>query len=261
MRKILFIIGLLCCWSLNVAHSEEAESNNAVTTEQENTETPETNGPSDEISANDQVDKTNDAQETELSDTEEPMVIIHTGYEQIGEIKYKELDKSEDDLYADSEVKPLDKKMSPEELTNENNSDLNVLLEDKKLPELLCSDANLKKQVEDFIYMTINKQETRSVIEKRKRILMVNNLHNFKEISSDEITGDNSFEALASIMELKVNRNKQIYRVCASVGNNYDKFESVYVIIYQDNDYYKVVVSNLMPTPNQMDKAVFTYSW
>ena len=187
--------------------------------------------------------------------------VIHTGYDQLGEIKKLVLEKEEDDLYADSEVQPLNKEMSNEERQNENSTELTNLFDEKKLPELLCSDIGLKKQVEQYIYQNINKHTTRSVVEKRLRVLLVKNLKDFDEITAEEVTGKNKFEALAAIMELKVNRVIPIYRICASKGNDYSKFESVYVIIYADQDYYKVVVANLIPTSDQIDEATFIYNW
>lgn len=203
------------------------------------------------------VDKNGELVEVPLTVEE----VIHTGYDQLGEIKSLVLEKDEDDLYADPEIKPLNKEMSGEERSDKNNTDFTDLFGEKKLPELLCSDAKLKQQVEDFIYQNINKQETRSVVEKRLRVLLVKNLKDFAEITAEDITGKNKFEALAAVMELKVNRFTPIYKICASKGNDYSKFESVYVVIYAYQDYYKVVVSNLMPTPNRMDEATFIYNW
>lgn len=274
MKKIFVIFSFILSLVTGPAWSEEPADNTVQTAEPQQVEE-QTAEPATEAQSTETESKTlgmtiaEDGSINVVGDengeiVEIPLMVeqvIHTGYDQLGEIKELVLEKDEDDLYADSAIQPLDKEMSGEERQGENNSDFTDLFGDKKLPELLCSNAGLKKQVEDFIYQNINKQETRSVVEKRLRVLLVKNLKDFVEITPEDIAGKNKFEALAAVMELKVNRSTPIYRICASKGNDYSKFESVYVVIYADQDYYKVIVSNLMPTPNRMDEATFIYNW
>ena len=261
MKKILFIFGLCLCMTVRPAFCEEKSE---VTQQASEVKQVDNNAPAATEEIQSKADETSEADNAQGNVEEKPLDekdMVHYGYEQMGEIKYLELDENEDDLVTDTNVKPLNKKMSHEERIEPDNTDFSVLNDETDLPPLQCSDEKLKQQVEHYIYQTINRQGTSSALEKRERILLVKNLHNFKEVESEDVVGKNKYEALAAVMELKVNRKLPVYRICASKGNDYDKFESVYLVLYKHQGYYKVVVSNLMPTLNKMDEATFIYNW
>ena len=90
------------------------------------------------------------------------------------------------------------------------------VLSSQPLPELDCSSPKLKRQVEDFIFKDLNKEGTNSVIEKRSRILSVRNLSHFIDVSDEKIDADKDFLAAASLAYLKINRQREIYKVCKS---------------------------------------------
>lgn len=168
---------------------------------------------------------------------------------------------STDDFYVGEEIIPLEKEMSEKEQIATDKYNYGSISEEQPLPELDCSSPNLKKQVEDFIYRDLNKEGTNSTIEKRARILSVRNLSHFIDASNEKIDTDKDFLAAASLAYLKINRQREIYKICKSSNNKYSKLKNLYVIIYPYLQYYKVVVTNLVVTTDNIDKATFIYNW
>lgn len=168
----------------------------------------------------------------------------------------------EDDLYTGSDIIPLTKELSVTESAQENSSDLDVI-EDNDVPEeLACADERLKKQVERFIYKNISKKETNSVIEKRKRLLLVRNMADFAEVDEDDENLKKNFNIAATVAYLKINQHRKIYKICRSAHNQATReLENIYVAIYPFAGYYKIVVANLVPTPEQVDEATFIFNW
>ena len=166
-----------------------------------------------------------------------------------------------DDFYVGEEIKPLTKEMSPKEQIEVNAYNYDIVSGKQPLPELDCSSPNLKQQVENFIFSDLNKENTNSVIEKRNRILSVRNLSHFIDASDEKIDADKDFLAAASLAYLKINRQREIYKVCKSLNNKYNKLKNLYIIIYPYLQYYKVVVTNLVVTTDDIDKATFIYNW
>ena len=167
----------------------------------------------------------------------------------------------EDDLYTGSEVLPLQKELSTAESAQENSSDVEVI-DDNIMQELECGDERLKKQVERFIYKNINKEETNSAIEKRKRLLLVRNMADFTQIDDEDDKLKQNFSAAATIAYLKINQHRRIYKICQSRHNDGEKsFEDIYVVIYPFAGYYKIVVTNLLSIPEKADDATFIFNW
>lgn len=160
-----------------------------------------------------------------------------------------------------TEIKPLTKELSATELQQENSTDLNNVDDNQPLPELLCSDERLKKQIENFVYTYINKESTGSIIEQRRRYLLARNLHDFAEVSDKDLSAKNNYSAASVVAYLKINENKKIYRICRSSDNNSEKFADLFAVIYRDGSYYKVVVPNVMLSTKNIDKATFVYNW
>ena len=237
MQKIVFILSLLF---LNVPAVRAAE--------------PETS----EVAENATVAAENSNKQS-AEDTNQD-ITVHMGYEKLGEINKLSLTAEEDDLYTDTKVVPMDKEMSDTERSDE---DIRIFNDNEglKLPALTCDNPALKQQVLNFIHQKINKSETRSVIEKRLRALLVKNMQDFKEITNEEIVGKNAFNTRSAMMELRVNKHFPAQRVCESKGNEFDGFESIYAVIYEDEGYYKVIVTNFMVSPNKTDDATFIFNW
>jgi hypothetical protein len=168
---------------------------------------------------------------------------------------------AEDDMYSGTQIMPLEKTLTAEEQQQENSTDVEFIEDTDTLPDLACNSENLKKQVENFIYQNINKDKTASVIEQRRRILLVNNLHNFSEIDITKDDGKNNFSAKAGATYLKINRKIAVSKVCRSSNNNSDKFADIYVIIYPQVNYYHIVVTNFITDVNDIDKSTFIYNW
>lgn len=162
-----------------------------------------------------------------------------------------------DELIDDTSVKPLETRLSESEKMQEESSDLNYIADETPRPDLLCEDENLFKQIKDFIFASEQEKPTNSVHEKRSRILLVNNLHPFAEVTQDALRGN--FEASAALANLRINENREIHRICASYDNQSKKFKDTYVIIYPYLDRYKVVVTNIMLLPEKMDDATFIF--
>lgn len=238
MQKFVFILSLLLF--LNVPAVRAAE--------------PETS----EVAENATVAAENSNKQS-AEDTNQD-ITVHMGYEKLGEINKLSLTAEEDDLYTDTKVVPMDKEMSDTERSDE---DIRIFNDNEglKLPALTCDNPALKQQILNFIYQKINKSETRSVIEKRVRALLVKNMQDFKEITNNEIIGKNAFNTRAAMMELRVNKHFPAQRVCESKGNEFDGFESIYAVIYEDEGYYKVIVTNFMVSPNKTDDATFIFNW
>jgi hypothetical protein len=168
----------------------------------------------------------------------------------------------EDDLYTGSDVIPLTKELSVEESAQENSSDIDVIDDGDTPQDLACDDERLKKQVERFIYKHINKKTTNSVIEKRKRLLLVRNMADFTEINEDDERYKKNFNIAATVAYLKINQHRQIHKICRSEHNNAtESLDDIYVAVYPFAGYYKITVANLVTVPEKYEDATFIFSW
>ena len=166
-----------------------------------------------------------------------------------------------DDLYTGTDIVPLKKELSRDESMREDSSDMSLIDENDAFTELKCDNPKLKAQVEDFIYNNINKEQTNSVIEMRKRLLLVRNIKDFQQVSEDDIDSKTDFETLATLAYMKINKNIDIDKICRSTQNQATDFKDIYVILYVYAGYYKVVVTNLSPVTDKIDEATFIYNW
>ena len=187
------------------------------------------------------------------------VIEIHqTHYADMPEIK--ELKEEEDDLYSGAEVKSLTAKISEEEKQQNSDADLDYIDDEYKLPELDCGNEKLTEEVADFILKNTD-NGSGSVKNRRSRLLMARNLHNFEEIKEDALNDKDNFKTKATLMHLRINEHKEIYKICASKDNKYGNFSSVYLIIYPYYKYYKVVVTNLVGLVDKSDEATFIHNW
>lgn len=169
----------------------------------------------------------------------------------------KELTPEEDDLYDGSEIKPLRGTLSETEKMQEGGD---FEAEDEpRLPELLCSDERLRTQAGRFIYDFVNKQPKNTVPGRRAQVLLTKNMNAFQEIKDTDLK--KNFEASAALMHLRMNENREIYKICASQNNDNKNFRDLNIIIYPFMNFYKVVVTNLIQSPENMDEATFIYNW
>ena len=164
-------------------------------------------------------------------------------------------------LPESNDVEPLNIELSEDEKSQENSTGIYDIEENKPMPELECSNPNLIRQVKDFIYNNINRVGTNSVVEKRNRILLVKNLHDFEDITGQELSGKDSFSASSVMAHLKINEGKEIYKLCKSSGNLSKEFANLYVVIYPYAKYYNVVVANLVTSTSNIERATFVYNW
>lgn len=165
------------------------------------------------------------------------------------------------DFDGNTEIKPLEKELSAYEAEQENSTDLNNIDDGKPLPEILCTDKKLKKQVENFIYAYVNKESTGSIVEQRARYLLARNLHEFKETDENNLSAQDVYSVSSAVAYLKINEGREIYKICHSSGNNTKKFADLFAVIYRDGAYYKVVIPNIMVSTKKINNATFTYSW
>lgn len=183
-------------------------------------------------------------------------------YTHMGEMpEIKELDKSEDDLYSGAAEDAVEIKISEEEKMQNLAADFDYIDKEYELPELLCENSKLTRQVARFIQNKTQDENQGSVKNRRGRLLMIKNLHNFTELSKEELDKQNNFKTKAAILHLKINESEKIYKVCESSGNNFGKFKNIYLVIYPYFKYYKVVVANVMSSPEKINEASFIYSW
>ena len=176
-------------------------------------------------------------------------------------VEIREMSEETDNAFnADVEIVPLKKSLSAEESMLEDSSDLSVI-DSQPLTALNCNNPKLKEQVEHFIYKNINQKDTNSVLEKRRRLLMVRNMADFKEIDIEQIDSKADFETLAALAYMKINKHIEINKICRSQQNRNDKFKNIYAVLYTVAGYYKVVVTNLMPVADKMDEATFIFTW
>lgn len=176
-------------------------------------------------------------------------------------VEIKEMSEETDNAFnADVEIVPLKKSLSAEESMLEDSSDLSVI-DSQPLTALNCNNPKLKEQVEHFIYKNINQKDTNSVLEKRRRLLMVRNMADFEEIDIEQIDSKADFETLAALAYMKINKHIEINKICRSQQNRNDKFKNIYAVLYTVAGYYKVVVTNLMPVTDKMDEATFIFTW
>lgn len=159
------------------------------------------------------------------------------------------------------EIQPLELKMSDNERQQENSSSVDFVEKVDKLTDLPCNDQKLREQVETFIYQKISNRKSTSAVEKRERVLMVRNLSDFKEITQEDIEKKDGFNVQAALMNLKINQNKEVLHICSGLGNQYNKFQRIYLIIYPFANFYKVVVANLIDNVDDIEPATFVYNW
>lgn len=197
-----------------------------------------------------------DGTATETEEGADDVIVHYAHYAEMPPVK--ELPAAEDDLYSGGEVRPLEARISEAEKKMSPEDDLDYIEDEYKMPELSCGSEKLRREA--ALFMRSSTEEESSVSGRRGRVLMVKNLHSFKEISEDEIGKDN-FTVRAPLMQLRINENRQIYKICESTGNKFGRFGSVYLIIYPYVKYYKVVVANLVPVPEKTADATFTFSW
>lgn len=201
------------------------------------------------------------AQEAEVVVPEDNVAIediVRYGYDRPLYVpKLKELTPEEDDLYDGGEIKPLRATLSETEKMQKGGGFED---EDKsRLPELLCSDEKLRTQVGKFIFDYMNKQPKNTVPGRRSQVLLIRNMKVFQEVQDTDLK--KNFEASSALMHLRMNENREIYKICASRDNDNKNFRDLNIIIYPFMDYYKVVVTNLISTPENMEEATFIYSW
>lgn len=165
------------------------------------------------------------------------------------------------ELDADTEIKPLAGKLDRTETLQENSTDLTVLDTSQVPEDLDCSDPRLKKQVENFIYKNISKTATNSVPQRRARLLLVRHMHDFSEITADDIDDKKEFYASGTLAYLKISRHRQIYKICRSRNNLSRDMKNITVILYPFVGYYHVVVANLVAVPENVDDATFIFNW
>ena len=173
----------------------------------------------------------------------------------------QEISAEEDDLDARVDVKPLDIEISSVEKQQKNITDFTQISADNELSPLSCEDESLNRQVRDFIYNYVSEKKTNSVIEKRNRLLLVKNLRRLEEIGPQEEKDIKDFATKATMVQLRINTRRPIYKLCSSKGNAVGKFGNVYVIIYVDGNYYKVIVPNLIEVMEKPEEATFIYNW
>lgn len=226
MKKIVFICFLCCLLSVK-AHSAEDKA-------------------------------LQDQSQTQENAVNHDDLIHYTHYSKVPDIQ--ELDESEDDLYSGADVKPLDIKISQGEKMQNVSADFDYIDKEYELPELLCNNQNLTKQVAQFIQNNTEDKEG-SVKGRRSRLLMIKNLHDFTEISENDLNKKDNFKTRAALVYLRINENREITRVCESKGNTFGKFHNVYLILYPYMKYYKVVVTNMISVPEKLEDASFIYSW
>lgn len=186
--------------------------------------------------------------------------MVHYAVPQMkSEPQMKKLDPAEDDLYDGADIKPLSGQLSDAEKLQENSSDLDYIDNTGQMPELPCSDEKLLQEVRDFVYKNVRHRSANSVLEKRSRTLLIKNMHAFEEITEKDL--EKNFEANAALIHLKINENREIYKICASRNNKHGDLKNIYLIIYPYINYYKVVVTNLMTTPEKIEDATFLHNW
>lgn len=191
---------------------------------------------------------------------EEPEMMNSFVEDSLEAIEIKEMSAEEDDFYTGTDIVPLEKSLSSDETMREDSTDLSVMNNQPPVA-LNCNDPRLKAQIEHFIYQNINKEETNSVIEKRKRLLLVRNMADFEEVTDEQIDSKTDFETMAALAYMKINKHIDINKICRSTQSQSGKFKNIYAILYVYAGYYKVVVTNLMPVTEKMDEATFIFNW
>lgn len=178
------------------------------------------------------------------------------------EIPQVELKKEDDVFDTSADVKPLAVRMSESERQQENSSDLDYIEDDFQLPDLPCDSKNLKQQVEGFILNSLKEKSVRSVVQKRERILMVKNMPDFEDVTGQKIDAKKDFYAASADAFLRINEHREIKHICKSSNADAENnFKDVYVIIYPYLNFYKIVVTNLMTSTENLDNATFIYNW
>ena len=170
-------------------------------------------------------------------------------------------ENNEPDLNDSTDIKPLEKVISSEEASLEGSSDLYDVDYGQQLPELPCSDERLKKQIENFVFSYVSRNGANSVIEQREQYLLAKNIRDFVQTDEKVLNSKDNYSAAMAVAYLKINTNKEIYKICRSYGNDSKKFADLFAVIYRQGAYYQVVIPNVMNSTKDMDKATFTFNW
>ena len=171
--------------------------------------------------------------------------------------------KAEDDVFnADTKINEPEAQMSESERQQEDSSDFDYMDDKQELPDLPCDSPNLKKQVKSFIMNSLNQTAAYSVAERRHRILMVRDLADFEDVTSEKIGGKKYYAAASTAAFLRINQKREIKHVCVSRNTGEaEKFKTLHILIYPYLNYYKVVVANLVTSTENLDDATFIYNW
>ena len=199
MKKIVCLLASCILWNFPV-FAEETEVQNAASVQAEQAQTVEN-----------------------LAD-----LVHYSNYGKMPEIK--ELPEEEDDLYSGAEVKPMVAKISEAEKQQDLSTDMDYVDKEFVLPELSCDNDNLRRQVALFIQNN-TKSEENSVKSRRSRLLMIKNMHSFEEISEEELENNKNFKLRAVVAHLRINENREIYKVCESKNNNIGQHDNIYIVI------------------------------
>lgn len=183
--------------------------------------------------------------------------LVHYGTHTTNVPNVKALTAEEDDLYDGSDIKPLRGTLSQAEKTQKGGGFEDD--DEPRLPDLQCSDEKLREQVGKFVYEFSGRQIKNTVPARREQILMIRNMKTFEEVQEADIK--KNFEASAALIYLKMNENREIYRICVSKNNSNRNFKDFYIILYPYLNFYKVVVTNLISAPEHMNEATFIYNW
>ena len=123
-----------------------------------------------------------------------------------------------------------------------------------------CNDKKLYENNIEFIRDYFDKVADISTLQRRRRHFIINNLANFDEENIANYQTSATSPVSDYIAEVKVNNGltDENLRLCKNTSK--DMFaKDLYLLIYPENEGYRVQVINLMPSLEKYEKLSFEY--
>ena len=127
-----------------------------------------------------------------------------------------------------------------------------TLVSDVNIEMPACDNLQLHQLVRDKVADSFDDTQAKSLVEKRRQILMLRHLNKFTEIRLSEITPSSNSMLADKIITYKINKGlkEENMRICRNFS-----YRPIYLYIYPDQEGFKVEILNF---PGQANSENFS---